>query len=103
MDYSIFTMTKDHKLCISSLKKDIMWNGCEISNKSVNVFYEKPLHWLCVNPNEICINIRNKKNENSKRPYTIMLRIHLLKYKKTRLELIRKKLALTYKLLNIMK
>ena len=80
-----------------------MWNGCEISNKSVNVCYEKTLHWLCVNPNEISINIRNKKNENSKRPYTIMLRIHLLKYKKTRLELIRKKLALTYKLLNIMK
>ena len=46
MDYSIFTMKKDHKVFISALKKDIMWNGCEISNKSVNVCYEKTLHWL---------------------------------------------------------
>ena len=93
MDYSIFTMKKDHKIFISALKKDIMWNGCEISNKSMNVCCEKPLHWLCVNPNDISINIINKKNGNFKKLYKIMLKIHLL----------RKKLALTYKLLNIMK
>lgn len=64
MDYSIFAMKKDHKLCISALKKDIMWNVCEISNRSLNVCHEQTLHWFCVNPNEISINIRNTKIEN---------------------------------------
>ena len=112
MNYLICKMKKDPQLCISALKKDIMWNGSEVSDNLMNTCHEKSVKWLCVNPNKISTNRRQIKNEQCEQQAQIifncnfeslMLRIKLLTYKKTRLQLLRRKLTLIHKLLNKMK
>ena len=63
MNYLTFNIKKDPQLCISTLKKDIMWNGCLISDPFTNTVYEKPLQWFCVNPKEISTNKRHTKDK----------------------------------------
>ena len=108
MNYLICKMNKDPQRFISALKRDIMWNGCEVSDSFMNIGHEKSVQWLCVNPNEISTNIRHIKNEHceekSKNIFncnieSLMLRIKVLKYKKKRLQLLRRKLTLTHKML----
>jgi hypothetical protein len=112
MNYLICNMNKDRQRFISSLKRDIMWNGCEVSHSFMNIVHEKSVQWLCVNPNEISTNIRHIQNEQceeqSKNIFncnieSLMLRIKVLKYKKKRLQLLRRKLTLTHKMLKKMK
>ena len=112
MNYLICKMKKDPQLCISALKKDIMWNGSEVSDNLMNTSHQKSVTWLCVNPNKISTTRRQIQNEQCEQQAQIifncnfeslMLRIQVLKYQKKSLQLLRRKLTLTHKLLNKMK
>ena len=103
MNYLICKMKKDPQLCISALKKDIMWNGSEVSDNLMNTGHAKSVKWLCVNPNKMSTNRRQIKNIFNCNFESLMLRIQVLKYQKKRLQLLRRKLTLTHKLLNKMK
>ena len=50
MKYLICKMKKDPQLCRWALKKDIMWNGSEVSDKLMNTGHAKSVKWLCVIP-----------------------------------------------------
>ena len=112
MKYLICKMKKDPQLCRWALKKDIMWNGSEVSDKLMNTGHAKSVKWLCVNPKKLSTKRRQIKNEQCEQKEknifncnfeSLMLRIQVLKYQKKRLQLLRRKLTLTHKLLNKMK
>ena len=45
------------------LKKDIMWNGCEVSDNLMHNCHHKSITWICVNPNKVSTNRRQIQNE----------------------------------------
>ena len=45
------------------LKKDIMWNGCEVSDNLMHNCHQKSKTWMCVNPNNVSTNRRKIQHE----------------------------------------
>ena len=94
------------------LKKDIMWNGCEVLDNWMHNCHQKSKTWMCVNPNNVSTNIRKiqheqmKFNENFSRLVIIKDLTRELKVIRERKKLLkwgRIKLTLNHILLNKMK